>query len=586
MSYQAYQETYSPGPAAAFPQPQHQHQHQQQRQQQQQDHGRGTMANNGPSFYNPFPPSPHSSRPPTSLLSPAASSLRPGSAASAYFTPSADPAPANTNGYIADAPAGGFNSGRLASPIPPIITSPAPPSEPPSVLASNSILSPRPNSSTTAPASSDRDREKDGGRSITKSYETKGSRLTGSDALIRAPSKRAGGLLLTVSIEAVVVIVLAGIVFGRITADISNQVQDIKTVSVYLAIFVFGMIFQVAITLDAVRLKNSIQVIGVSIFNVALAIAAGLEIMQVRDAIQAQDSFRPSIPCPFDENRLCRAERVLYPQVHRLLIGVTVVCAVFEIPILFWTAKLWTEFGWIIYQKIGADLRIRSMFMWYQTFIVLLKFTFFFGVGFTIFYLILVADTTDWEYGVTIAAVPMAVATLFAAAFAVRREIMSLMALSLFLMLAGLVYFVYKLTQVWVPATAAQYQYVRLTITFISAFAILSLGLTLANGIVCLLNFREGLKQAHDSIGRFGGVRRRRARDSSKGEVLDLDRHIDPPTARPAVAPAAASRPGAYAEDSLYLRPQHDGVAYNDAAAAPNSLGMVPQQNATRVSLD
>ncbi|KAN0066340.1 hypothetical protein ACQY0O_000434 [Thecaphora frezii] len=539
----------------------------------------------GSAFYSPYTPSPGAqSRPSAFVQSPAASSYYAPSSATTYFTPPAVTYHAGS-GSLAPPPLHGHadGTGRPSYHRAQSGASGGPHAHQ-SDVASASVLSPQ--LPPVLPYGGSLDRDKEAGKSIAKSSETRGSRAAAADSWIRLPSRRAGGLLLTVIAEAMAVIVLAGIVFGRITSDISNEVQDIKTVSVYLAIFVFGMIFQVAITLDALRLKNTIQVIGVCIFNVALAIAAGLEITQVRDALHSQDTQRGGIPCPFDEMQVCRAEDIIFPEVHRLLIGVTVICAAAEIPILFWTAKLWTEFGWIVYQKIGADLRIRSMFMWYQTFIVLLKFTFFFGVGFTIFYLILVADTTDWEYGVTIAAVPIAVVALFAAAFAVRREIMPLMVLSLFLMVAGLVYFVYKLTQVWVPATRAQYEFVRLTITFISAFAIISLALTLANGLVCLLNFQLGLKQAHDSIGQFGGVRRRRVRDRSDAEALDLDRNID---FVPGALPQHLGTPSAV-DENAHRHPRRDPSTNASSAShgypSTYTAGVQAQQTATRISLD
>ncbi|SNX81323.1 uncharacterized protein MEPE_00028 [Melanopsichium pennsylvanicum] len=360
--------------------------------------------------------------------------------------------------------------------------------------------------------------------SMTKSARsTTTSWLYGSpDSFIRIPSRNALLYILVTTLEAIIVITLVGYIFGTIVAQVDNFTQNLKTVSVYLAVFVFGCVFQVFIAWDAVRLKNTMQLIGVLIFNIALTITAAIEIRQVRDALNAQDRIAGGIPCEDNPNQLCRA-RSLFPSVERFLIVVTAVCFVSEIAMVYLWLKLWKEFGWVIYQKIGADLKIRRLFFWYQLFIVFLKFTFFFGVGFTIIYLILVADTTDWEYGVTIAAVPIAVVSLFAAGFAVRKEWTSLMVLSLFLMVAGLTYFVYKVTQVWVPATRDEYTYVHTTITFISAFAILSLGLTWLNGIICLFNFHKGLKQAHDAIGTFGGVHRHRPRGETEANAVDLE---------------------------------------------------------------
>ncbi|SJX60033.1 uncharacterized protein SRS1_06425 [Sporisorium reilianum f. sp. reilianum] len=377
--------------------------------------------------------------------------------------------------------------------------------------------------------------KRDGTASISKSARSSATSWLygGPNSFIRIPSRNALAYILVSTVEAAIVITLVAFIFAKIVSQVDNITQNLKTVSVYLAVFVFGCVFQVLIAWDAVRLKNTMQLIGVLIFNIALTITAAIEIRQVRDALNAQDQIAGGFPCPDDPSRLCRA-RSLFPSVERYLIAVTGVCFVVEFLLTWLTFRLWKEFGWVIYQKIGADLRVRRMFFWYQLFIVFLKFTFFFGVGFTAIYLILVAQTTDWEYGVTIAAVPISIVALFAAGFAVRREWTSLMVHSLLLMIVGLVYFVYKVTQVWVPATRDEYTYVHTTITFISGFAIVSLTLTLLIGFVCLFNFHKGLKPAHDAIGTFGGVHRQRARTDRGGTtdaepgVLDLDGNVEP----------------------------------------------------------
>lgn len=474
---------------------------------------------------------------------PAAGTDEPFSSAAAYSqsrSPVTSPPPRTTSSsisYAAPNQASYERASALQSPPPAsslVIQEPGTSTSPP--LASNGV----PPASSTVHHSHGADRhstkrsaasssKRDGSASISKSARSSATSwlIRGPDSFMRVPSKYSLAYIIVTFIEAAIVITLVGIIFGRIVSDVDNFSQNLKTVSVYLAVFVFGCVFQVLIAWDAVRLKNTMQLIGVLIFNIALTITAAVEIRQVRDALNAQTRISGGIPCPDSPNVLCPANS-LFPSVERFLIAVAAVCFVAELVMAFLSFKLWKEFGWIIYQKIGADLRIRRLFFWYQLFIVFLKFSFFFGVGFTVIYLILVADTTDWEYGVTIAAVPIAVVALFAAGFAVRREWSSLMVLSLFLMIAGMVYFVYKVTQVWVPATRDEYTYVHTTITFISAFAILSLSLTLINGIICLLNFHKGLKPAHDAIGTFGGVHRQRPRNESEGNVLDLEPNVEP----------------------------------------------------------
>lgn len=121
--------------------------------------------------------------------------------------------------------------------------------------------------------------------------------------------------------------------------------------------------------------------------------------------------------------------------------------------------------------------------------------------AFCIAFLILVSTRADSEFALTIAALPCALIILFLSAFAVRKEIYSLMCLCIAVMAAGMGYFVWKLTRIFSPGTEEEYRTVRLTLTFFSVFSIVSLAATIVLAIWCTVNFGKGLKEAHESMG-------------------------------------------------------------------------------------
>lgn len=277
------------------------------------------------------------------------------------------------------------------------------------------------------------------------------------------PSRNSAWFLLVVVLESLTVIGLVAAVFGIVEVRTETLSQDAKTVPVFLALLVFGFLFFIVMALDAFRLHNTIQVYGCLILNVALLITAALQISQVRDAFRNQDQAGLGVPCQSRPSRRCNAVRTLYPDVEPLLIAVPVVVGVAQIPLTYFALKLSQDFGWEIYRKIGADLRKRRMMLVYQIFVCFLKYTGFFGLAFCIAYLILVSTRDDAEFGLTIAAIPAAIVVLFLSAIAVQKELRSLMCFCVLCMLAGVAYFVFKITRIFEPETEQQYRTVRLS---------------------------------------------------------------------------------------------------------------------------
>ncbi len=129
-----------------------------------------------------------------------------------------------------------------------------------------------------------------------------------------------------------------------------------------------------------------------------------------------------------------------------------------------------------------------------QIYIALLKFDFFFFLGFTVQFLVIVTNITMAETGLTAAAIPITIAILLMAAFWTRRENKLGMIFIIILYHAGLAYFIFKIVRMYQPGHVEQYMPVRKSLTVFAVIVIILILLTIANAIICMRNFDKGLK--------------------------------------------------------------------------------------------
>ncbi|KAI6108966.1 hypothetical protein EV401DRAFT_2059749 [Pisolithus croceorrhizus] len=281
-----------------------------------------------------------------------------------------------------------------------------------------------------------------------------------------------------ISAEAFVVIAMVASTFGI-------------TLPCYLALFILaeyvaplGLLFELALAYDALRLRNVIQLLGIVGFHCALIVFSALQVHETKAAI---------VPCPLLQ---CQDNpNFLWDKVMPFLVVAPCIIAASWILIMYWIKALYEEFGWVIFHVVGANPKLKSMFQYYQIFICLLKFDFFCFVGVTMQLLIVVLAANSAEFGVTIAAIPVVVILLAGCAYAVQREIKWLMTASLVLMVAAMTYF-YKLVRFYEPSSEQQYLSTRATLTVFTIFAFLLLLASFIVGVKCFYDFGKGL---HDS---------------------------------------------------------------------------------------
>ena len=129
-----------------------------------------------------------------------------------------------------------------------------------------------------------------------------------------------------------------------------------------------------------------------------------------------------------------------------LLTTLPIVIAVAELIYIGLGYKIYREFGWKVYKFLGADRQIKRMFAHYQIFQCFVKFDLFFWIGFCVQFIGLVLNKQDWEYYVTIIALPLSVVLVVEGYLAARYENKWMMISFMTGCGGAMVYFVYKVS--------------------------------------------------------------------------------------------------------------------------------------------
>lgn len=147
-------------------------------------------------------------------------------------------------------------------------------------------------------------------------------------------------------------------VFGKFQdsvnwAQADGRHSETRTIPTYLAVFMFGYLYQLWLVWDALRLKNTIQVIGLVVYNAGILIYAAIQFDQIRDAAD-------------ELNKSNFVDAEFWKDVKPMLVALPCLMAFATMLFAFEAWKLYDEFAWTIYKHISADLRLKRRYLTYQ----------------------------------------------------------------------------------------------------------------------------------------------------------------------------------------------------------------------------
>lgn len=147
----------------------------------------------------------------------------------------------------------------------------------------------------------------------------------------------------------------------------ANTAAQYKTIPTFLTLFIFGFLYELVLVYDALRLKNTIQIIGLCIANLALMVYTAIQIEQIQEAItdlSAAGAMTGQYTTAL--GKAVSASDALWSEIQGFLIAIPIVLAIGTI-VMSWIAwKLYQVFAWDILKQIGADYRMKKRFLYYQ----------------------------------------------------------------------------------------------------------------------------------------------------------------------------------------------------------------------------
>lgn len=128
----------------------------------------------------------------------------------------------------------------------------------------------------------------------------------------------------------------------------------------FLGLYIFALVYELALSYDALKRKNTFQLVGLCLCNFGLFVYGVVQMKEIRETISGLSISEAS-------------GNILWKHYQIELILIPVFIGVCTIAMIFVTWRLRAENSWNIYQSMSADLQMNRRYFTYQVGIPFLK---------------------------------------------------------------------------------------------------------------------------------------------------------------------------------------------------------------------
>ncbi|KAJ9051390.1 hypothetical protein DSO57_1004802 [Entomophthora muscae] len=278
--------------------------------------------------------------------------------------------------------------------------------------------------------------------------------------------------------------------------DRSRSYHD--ALPVYFGLFFFAQIFQFVLCCDAARNQNTIQILVLAFFNFLLLLYACVQLSQNYKA----NSFFSEVAKYYNLSFEISTDNI------PLEISIIIILILFATSFAYIAYKLYQEYGWNIYKRIGADLQMRRRFTIYHIFVMVMKFDILLFISFSTQYIFLViypfSGFGQMFFIHLILSILICIVMSILAFWSVKTENnkgIILFALGCF---GVMCYFISKLVAIHIPCTPPicvdRFASSRIFLTVFTCLCIFFSISTIIGSLLCYKNFGKGLKNLSKSM--------------------------------------------------------------------------------------